>query len=137
MRVVVDTNVVVSAILRDRLPEKVLLFILARPDFEWVASLEILAEYHEVLHRPKFALPASILSQWDERFRSAIAEWPVEISVSFPRDITDAKFLECALAAEADFLITGDRDFTETRKIGGTKIISVSQFHELVCQLLN
>jgi predicted nucleic acid-binding protein len=42
MRVVVDTNVVVSAILRDRVPEKVLLFIIARPDFEWVASPEIL-----------------------------------------------------------------------------------------------
>ncbi len=38
MRVVVDTNVVVSAILRDRVPEKVLLFIIARPDFQWVAS---------------------------------------------------------------------------------------------------
>jgi predicted nucleic acid-binding protein len=37
MRVVVDTNVVVSAILRDRLPEKVLLFIISQPDFEWVA----------------------------------------------------------------------------------------------------
>jgi putative PIN family toxin of toxin-antitoxin system len=137
MRVVVDTNVVVSAILRDRLPEKVLLFILARPDFEWVASPEILAEYREVLHRPKFGLPDSILSQWEERFRSAIAEWPVEISVSFPRDVTDAKFLECALATEADFLITGDRDFTEARKLGRTKIISVSRFHKLVCQPLN
>ena len=37
MRVVVDTNVVVSAILRDRLPEKILVFILGHPDFEWAA----------------------------------------------------------------------------------------------------
>jgi predicted nucleic acid-binding protein len=41
MRVVIDTNVLVSAILRDRLPEKVLLFIVGRQDFEWVASAEI------------------------------------------------------------------------------------------------
>ena len=133
---VVDTNVVVSAILRDRLPEKVLLFIIARRDFQWMASPEILKEYHEVLRRPKFALPDSILSQWEERFRSAIAEWPVEISVAFPRDVADAKFLACALAADADLLITGDRDFTEARKLGRTKIISVSQFYELVCQPL-
>jgi predicted nucleic acid-binding protein len=45
MRVVVDTNVVVSAILRDRLPEQILLFIINRPDFEWIASPEILTEY--------------------------------------------------------------------------------------------
>ncbi len=49
MRVVVDTNVVASTILRDRLPEPVILFIIARPDFEWVASQEILTEYREVL----------------------------------------------------------------------------------------
>jgi predicted nucleic acid-binding protein len=34
MRVVVDTNVVVSAIIRDRIPEQVLLFLVAHPDFE-------------------------------------------------------------------------------------------------------
>ena len=137
MKVVVDTNVVVSAILRDRLPEKVLLFIIARADFEWVASSEILAEYREVLRRPKFALSETVLSRWDGRFRSAIAEWPVEIPVSFPRDVKDAKFLACALAASADFFITGDRDFTEARKLGHTKIVSVSQFDELVCRPLS
>jgi putative PIN family toxin of toxin-antitoxin system len=137
MRVVVDTNVVISAILRDRLPEKVLFFIISQPDFEWVASAEILTEYREVLQRPKFALPDSLLSQWHERFHSAIAEWPVEISVPFPRDVKDAKFLACALAADADFLITGDLDFSEARKLGNTKIVSVSQFDELVIRPLS
>ena len=137
MRVVVDTNVVLSAILRDRRPERVLLFIIGRPDFEWVASPEILAEYRAVLRRPKFALPDSVLSEWDERFRYAIAEWPVELSVPFPRDANDAKFLACALAAGADFFVTGDRDFTEVRQIGHTKIVSVAQFDELVCKPLS
>ena len=136
MRVVVDTNVVVSAILRDRLPEKVLLFIIGHSDFEGIASSEILAEYHEVLRRPKFALPEAVLSQWDERFASAIAEWPVDVAVPFPRDVKDAKFLECALSADVDFLITGDRDFTEARKLGRTKIVSVTQFDQLVCRSL-
>jgi putative PIN family toxin of toxin-antitoxin system len=137
MRVVVDTNVVVSAILRDRLPEKVLLLIIGHPDFEWVASPEILTEYREVLRRPKFGLPAEILSRWEERFRAAIAEWPVEVPVDFPRDLKDARFLACALAAEADFLVTGDRDFTEARQVGRTKIVSVRQFEELVCRPLS
>ncbi len=137
MRVVVDTNVVVSAILRDRLPEKVLLFIIAHPDFEWVASSEILLEYREVLRRPKFALTDLVLLRWDECFRSVIAEWPVKDIVSFPRDASDAKFLTCAMASEADFLITGDRDFSGAQKIGLTKIVSASQFHKLVCQALS
>lgn len=132
MRVVVDTNVVVSAILRDRLPEAVLLFIIAHPDFEWLASSEILTEYREVLRRPKFSLPEAVLLQWEERFHAAIAEWPVALTVAFPRDAKDAKFLACALASDADFFITGDHDFREARKLGRTKILSVSQFDELV-----
>ena len=136
MRVVVVTNVVVSAILRDRLPERVILFIIARPDFEWVASREILTEYREVLRRPKFGLPETVLSQWDDRFRAAVAEWPVEVPVSFPRDLKDAKFLACALAANADFFITGDQDFAEAGRLVRTKIVSVRQFDEMVLRPL-
>jgi putative PIN family toxin of toxin-antitoxin system len=137
MRVVVDTNVVISPILRDRRPEKVLLFIISRPDFEWVASPDILVEYQEVLKRSKFSLPAALLAHWNERFLSAIAVWPVHISVSFPRDVKDAKFLACALASKADYFVTGDRDFTEAYEVGHTKIVSVTQFDELVCRPLS
>ena len=49
-------------------------------------------------------VPESVLNKWEERFRSAIAEWPVNIPAAFPRDLKDAKFLACALATEADFL---------------------------------
>jgi predicted nucleic acid-binding protein len=50
----------------------------------------------------------------------------------FPRDRQDAKFLECALASEADYLITGDKDFSEGQKMVRTTIISVSLFKKLV-----
>ena len=137
MRVVIDTNVVVSAILRDRIPEKILLFIIARLDCEWIASPEILKEYREVLRRPKFGLPETILENWEERFCSVVAEWPVEETISFPRDIADAKFLACALAANVDFFITGDNDFSGIQKIENTKIISVGEFNRLVCEPLS
>lgn len=53
MKIVVDTNVLVSAILKDKVPEDVLLFIIDTPEFDWVASEDILAEYKEVLSRKK------------------------------------------------------------------------------------
>jgi putative PIN family toxin of toxin-antitoxin system len=37
------------------------------------------------------------------------------IKVSFPRDRKDAKFLECALACEADVFVTGDKDFSDAQ----------------------
>jgi predicted nucleic acid-binding protein len=42
-------------------------------------------------------------------------------------------FLACAVAAEADFLITGDSDFKQAQTLLNTTIISVSLFSKLVC----
>ncbi len=49
MRVIVDTNILVSAVLKDRDPELVIQFIVDNPTFEWIASQAILTEYKEVL----------------------------------------------------------------------------------------
>ena len=133
MRVVVDTNVVVSAILRDRNPEKAIFHLVENPECEWVASEEILAEYREVLRRPRFGLSPDILARWDERFRCAIAVWPVTTPADFPRDQKDAKFLACALASEADFLLTGDRDFEDAKDFQNVKSISVGSFVARFC----
>lgn len=58
MRVVIDTNVLVSAVFKDKSPETIIRFVVAHPDFEWVASEAILNEYKTVLARSKFGLPA-------------------------------------------------------------------------------
>ncbi len=57
MKVVIDTNVLVSAALKDRDPEDVILYVATQPDIEWVVSPRILQEYKEVLLRRKFSLP--------------------------------------------------------------------------------
>ena len=38
MRIVIDTNILISAILRDRIPEKVILFVIESPNIKWIAS---------------------------------------------------------------------------------------------------
>ncbi len=45
MRVVIDTNILVSAAIADRNPEAVILFVGVNSEFEWVVSAEILSEY--------------------------------------------------------------------------------------------
>jgi predicted nucleic acid-binding protein len=52
----------------------------------------------------------------------------VDLTVDFPRDRKDAPFLACAIIASADYLITGDQDFSEAKKLMETKIISVYDF---------
>ncbi len=141
MKVVIDTNAVVSAALKDRDPEAVILFVVERPEFKWIVSAPILEEYKEVLRREKFGLPKELLHNWNEMFDklTTIIEVDIEVNfsrdrkeVNFSRDRKDAKFLEYSLAASAEYLITGDKDFTEARKLVNTTIISVSLFKRIV-----
>ena len=134
MRVIIDTSVLVSAAIRGRDPRVVVQFVLDNPDCEWVMSAEILTEYKEVLSRPKFRLTEEILAEWFTIFDNFPTLIEVNIEVDFPRDRKDAKFLACAIAANADYLITGDRDFSEAPMLGNTTIISVSLFKQLVCE---
>lgn len=133
MKVVIDTNVLVSAVLRDRDPEAVILFVLEQDDFTWVVSDAILTEYRNVLARKRLGIPDLIQQRWLELIGSLTSIVSVDQTISFPRDPKDAKFLACALSARAEFLITGDRDFSEARRLVSTKILSISQFKRLVC----
>ena len=133
MRVVIDTNVLVSAALKNRDPETVIKWIVAHPDWLWLATTEILSEYKAVLSRPRFGLPRQLLNQWFELLDAATTPVVADIVTNYPRDQKDAVFLASALAAEADYLITGDKDFTDARKLLTTTILSVSQFKRIVC----
>ncbi|VFN01142.1 MAG: hypothetical protein BECKG1743D_GA0114223_103266 [Candidatus Kentron sp. G] len=45
MKVVIDTNILISTVIRDRTPERVLLWCLRQPDVGWLATREIMKEY--------------------------------------------------------------------------------------------
>lgn len=137
MRIVIDTNILVSAILKDRDPEAVILFVAECDDMEWIVSSEIVTEYREVLSRPKFRLSTDILQAWFSLLDRITLVWPVDLAIDFPRDQKDAKFLSCAIVAGADYFITGDRDFSQAQKLLSTTILSVSQFKKLVCDRLS
>lgn len=133
MRIIVDTNIVVSAILKNNHPESVIQYILEDNDLEWIASQEILDEYQNVLQRKKFNLPKEIASSWIALLKQKIQLVinNTAFNINFSRDNNDEKFLNCALSNNAHFLITGDKDFTEAQKILNTTVISVAQFKKL------
>ena len=133
MKVVIDTNILISAAFRDREPEEAILFVVAHDEIDWIVSDEILNEYYDVLSRPKFDLPAGILDQWMQILKASTTTVPVNTTIEFSRDRKDAKFIACALSAQAHFFITGDRDFTEAHKLMQTTILSLSLFKKLVC----
>jgi len=131
MKVLIDTNILISAVLKDRLPEAIILKIIQSPDFIWIASAYILQEYKGVLARPKFKLSEAQQQEWSRLMDLYVTVVDVTGSIDFPRDPKDAPFLACAIATQADFLITGDRDLLENPDIIPTQIVSVAQFTTL------
>lgn len=92
-------------------------------------------EYKEVLSRSKFKLTTEIRLEWFEILDNLTTLFEVNVEIDFPQDTKDTKFLACAVAAEADFLITGDSDFNSAQSLVKTAIISVSLFKKLVCDV--
>jgi putative PIN family toxin of toxin-antitoxin system len=132
MRVVIDTNVLVSAVWRDKKPEAVISWVCGQPGWQWIVSKAITKEYKEVLRRRKFSFSPDVLREWEEVINENAVEVEVDESIHFLRDQKDAKFLACALSCEADYLVTGDGDFDEAHKMVNTTIISVSTFKRLM-----
>jgi putative PIN family toxin of toxin-antitoxin system len=128
MKVILDTNVLVSAIIRNNVPQQIIMWIISRPYIEWIASDDIVDEYKNVLQRKKFKLPLETIKDWLDLFEEELILVTPKTIVNFPRDMKDAKFLECALESNADIFVTGDRDFSDAQALISTQIMSVSQF---------
>ncbi|HEY2390211.1 MAG TPA: putative toxin-antitoxin system toxin component, PIN family [Candidatus Angelobacter sp.] len=107
--VVLDTNIIVSAHLKeDGLERSVLDLALARK-IRLLLSAEILEEYKGVLARPVFKFdPEKVAASLELIEKTAIKVRP-EKTVTVSKDPDDNKFLECAEQAEADYLVTGNK----------------------------
>jgi putative PIN family toxin of toxin-antitoxin system len=131
LRLVIDTNVLVSAALKpEGLQRTTLLIALTKPARLYV-SLLILQEYNDVLARPELKIRKGLRLQLLQlvRNRSHIVVPRRRLEVATDPD--DNIFLECADAARADFLVTGNqRHFPKFWK--STKVISPREFVVLV-----
>lgn len=132
MTILVDTNVLLSAAIRDRLPERVIEAIAARDDWTWMATPQIEAEYRDVLARPKFKIPQPHYDHWLQFLEANVRLFDPSATVpDFPRDPKDVPFLLAALASQADYLITGDKDLLEAQHLVPTRIVTVAEFAHL------
>ena len=132
MKALIDTHVLLSAALRDRLPEQVVLQIGTRDEWTWLVTAEILAEYIEVLRRPKFALSAEVLQRWTDLVQSRTVCIVSPPAIEFPRDPKDALFLAAAIATNAEYLITGDRDLFQVQAVVATRIVTPAEMAKIL-----
>ena len=131
LRLVIDTNIVVSAALKpDGLQRTVLLLAITKPARLYVSEA-IMAEYREVLARPKMNIRKGLRQQLLQLVKTHGHSVTPSRQLQVTRDPDDNKFLECADAARADYLVTGNqRHFPKFWK--KTKVITSREFIGIV-----
>jgi putative PIN family toxin of toxin-antitoxin system len=131
LRLVIDTNIVISATLKpDGLQRTVLLLAITKPARLYVSN-PILAEYAEVLARPELKIRKGLRQQLLQLVRSHSHLVVPSRTLQVAKDPDDNKFLECADASRADYLVTGNaRHFPKFWK--KTKVITSREFISVV-----
>lgn len=131
LRLVLDTNIVVSAALKpDGLQRTVLLLATTRPATLFVTGA-ILDEYHDVLSRRELKIRTGLRNQLLQLIRSRARTVKPSRIPPVTKDPNDNKFLECADSARADYLVTGNqKHFPAFWK--KTKAITSREFIDIV-----
>jgi uncharacterized protein len=131
IRVVLDTNIIVSALLQPLGPPAQVFLLAIEGSAQLCISGRVYAEYEEVTRRPRLRLDDDTIT----RALHAIREkslWvrPTE-AIQACADPDDDIFLECAQAARADFIVTGNiKDFPTSWR--GIRIITARRFLEVL-----
>ena len=131
LRLVIDTNVVVSAAVKpEGLQRTVVLLAMTKPA-RWYVSDPILSEYAMVIARPELKIHRSIRQQLLQLIKNHTRMVTPSRVPQVTSDPDDNIFVECADAARADYLVTGNqRHFPKFWK--NTKIISSSEFLSVI-----
>lgn len=130
IRLVIDTNVVISAALKpEGLQRTAVILAVTKPALFYV-SHPILKEYADVLSRPELAIRKGIRRQLLQLLKNHSHIVTPSRRLEVCTDSDDNVFLECADAARADYLITGNqKHFPRFWK--KTKVITTREFISL------
>lgn len=130
-RVVLDTKTLISALLFSGTASRLVPLWQSRR-ITVLVSKEILKEYLRVLAYPKFQLGnREIRALIEEELLPFVETVRVRRRLAVVRrDPEDNKFLECAAASRAKYLVTGDRDLRDLESYRGITVLTVGEFLE-------
>ena len=132
LRLILDSNVWISGVLWTGLPHRIVRLI-ERDEAQAFASTPMLDELREALARPKFAARFDQLASSPSEVMAAVAGLVTLVAESriepvIRRDPDDDKVLACAVSADADFVISGDRHLLELLSYRGIRVVTPALF---------
>ncbi len=128
MRIVLDTNVLVSGLLSPYGPSASVVRLVASGALELLFDGRVLAEYKAVLARSKFSFPPASIELLLDQIQSQgipVAGFPLPQPLP---DEDDEVFLEVALAGDAEALVTGNQKHFPEELRCGIRVLSPREF---------
>jgi putative PIN family toxin of toxin-antitoxin system len=130
MIVVLDTNVIISGILRPYSKAASILRLVATGAITLAYDLRIFSEYRDVLNRPKFAFAKEDIDAFlDQVEKEGVVVSVMPLKFRLP-DPEDESFLEVAVAGRATAIVTGNKRHFPKKECEGTRILSPAEFLE-------
>ncbi len=126
--VVLDRNVIISAILFGGFPKRVLEHAICGT-IEMAVSLHILLEVQDVLRRPKFGFATETTAEIIRELQEiSTLTYPTKKPNVVPTDPDDNRIIECAVESNASVIISGDSDLLNLGEYGKIRILSPVDF---------
>jgi putative PIN family toxin of toxin-antitoxin system len=130
IRVVFDTNVIVSAVGFGGRPLDAFLQAFDQ-NVQLVASEETLAELERVFEYEHLPFTTYEQLQYPAIIRLEAEVTEPKTSLDVVRDSDDDKFIECAIAGDADYIVSGDKDLREVGSYNDIEIMTAAEFLSL------
>ena len=128
MKIVIDTNVLISGVFFGGFPRKILSAVVSQK-ITACATAEIINEYEEIvqemINRKQGHINRAILSPLIQAME--IIEPVTHIGIC--RDPDDNKFLECAKDSHALYIVSGDKDLLVIEQFGNIQIVTAKDFY--------
>ncbi len=131
MRIVIDTNVLVSAIIDDGKPRQLVLKLLEEHTI--ILSRQMLAELSDVIARDKFKINRAQVNRFLSNLTSISKIVPDSPRFKvIMQDFCDDVVLNAAYTGKADYIVTGDKHLLSIEKFKKTKIVNMTQLFEIL-----
>jgi putative PIN family toxin of toxin-antitoxin system len=134
VKIVLDANIFVSAYVHGKILRKFTTRYATGPDHVFISD-DIIAEIKRVLKKPKFKLnegQINFIVSDIEKYGEKVAILPQHKATGTCRDHKDDMYLECAVAANASYIISGDIHLRELKEYRGIKIVKAHDYLEVI-----
>ena len=136
MKIVIDTNIVISGVFFSGNPLKIVDAV-ADGKLHAFASAEIISEYLDSTDKMIGRKQGHLKSYLLNKFISEVKVVEPKLSINICRDPDDNKFLECAADVKAYYIVSGDKDLLTIQKYDDIEIVTAAEFCDMYPEIFS